>query len=181
VFGSTANIWFCSLFRNSEGPFWSEFRTLKNRRLLAAKRSLAIETFPCIEKLDYQIVRMVEHRYAAFMKRDLLIILAPNFRDHAYPGRRFYCWHCALLEGILASFPALNQTIEVERIAWPKPRQRMVDLIGEENQSVPVLILADDRGIEVLPGQHEGRKFISDKDDILTTLSSRHGIPEPHP
>ncbi len=29
----------------------------------------------------------------------------PDFTDPALPGRRFYCWHCALIEGVLAGFP----------------------------------------------------------------------------
>lgn len=68
------------------------------------------------------------------MTRDRLIILKVNFEDPAYPGRRFYCWHCVLLEGILASFPELERRIDVERIAWPKPRKEVVDLIGAANQ-----------------------------------------------
>jgi hypothetical protein len=42
--------------------------------------------------------------------RDRLFILKAEFVDPAYPGRRFFCWHCALLEGVLASFPHLNDT-----------------------------------------------------------------------
>ena len=38
------------------------------------------------------------------MTRDTLFLLRPGFEDPAYPGQRFYCWHCALLEGVLASF-----------------------------------------------------------------------------
>ncbi len=36
--------------------------------------------------------------------RDHLYLLAPDFTDPAFPGRRFYCWHCALIEGVLAGF-----------------------------------------------------------------------------
>jgi len=51
------------------------------------------------------------------MTRDLLFLLRPGFEDPAYPGRRFYCWHCALMEGVLASFPQLADKLDVERIA----------------------------------------------------------------
>ncbi|MDN3273805.1 DUF3088 domain-containing protein [Frankia sp. RB7] len=77
------------------------------------------------------------------MTRDRLFLLRPNFEDPAYPGRRFYCWHCALIEGLLASFPALAEKFDVERIAWPKPRQAVIELVGEENQWLPLLVLAD--------------------------------------
>jgi Protein of unknown function (DUF3088) len=115
------------------------------------------------------------------MIRDRLILLKPDFEDPAYPGKRFYCWHCALLEGVLASFPSLRSTIDVERIAWPKPRQALVDIIGQSNQSLPVLLLATDAPPELATGDFRGQKFVDDKDAILAALSQRHGIPWPHP
>lgn len=99
---------------------------------------------------------------------DTLYLLQPGFTDPAYPGDTFYCWHCALMEGVLASFPELAARIDVRRIAWPRPRLEIVELLGEENQSLPVLVLA------------EGG-FINDKDAILAALSERHGFPLPHP
>ena len=50
------------------------------------------------------------------MMRDRLFLLRPGFEDPAYPGRRFYCWHCVLIEGLLASFPQLAERLDVERI-----------------------------------------------------------------
>lgn len=100
--------------------------------------------------------------------KDTLYILAPGFGDPAYPGKTFYCWHCALMEGVLASFPELADRLDVRRIAWPKPRREVAELLGEDNQSLPVLVLA------------EGG-FINDKDAILTALTERHGFPHPHP
>ena len=115
------------------------------------------------------------------MTRDLLFLLRPGFEDQAYPGRRFYCWHCALMEGVLASFPELARNIDVERIAWPRPRQAVVRLAGEENQSLPLLILAEGQTSRHQTGIYEGRAFIADKDRILAALSERHGFPAPHP
>lgn len=115
------------------------------------------------------------------MERDRLFLLEPGFEDPTFPGRRFYCWHCALLEGILACFPALRERIDVERISWPRPRRPVIDLIGEANQSLPVLVLADDAAPGLETGAHAGRPFVADKDAILRVLSLRHGIPEPHP
>jgi hypothetical protein len=113
--------------------------------------------------------------------RDRLFLLRPDFVDPAFPGRRFYCWHCALLEGVLVSFPQLAAAIDVERIAWPRPRPEVVDLIGVENQSLPVLVLADDAEAEFETGQANGRRFVEGKDTILRVLTFRHGIPEAHP
>ncbi|RCS24945.1 DUF3088 domain-containing protein [Phyllobacterium salinisoli] len=115
------------------------------------------------------------------MNRDRLFLLQPGFEDPAYPGKRFYCWHCALMEGVLASFPQLAQRLDVERIPWPRPRLEVVSLVGEDNQSLPLLVLADGQTSVHQTGIHAGRAFVSDKDAILAVLSERHGFPDPHP
>jgi hypothetical protein len=114
-------------------------------------------------------------------KRDTLIILDVDFEDPAYPGRRFYCWHCVLIEGLLVAFPELAEKVDVVRTPWPRPRQPVVDLLGPENQSLPVLILADDASAEIATSEYKGRRFVEGKDAILNVLASRHGIPQPHP
>ncbi|MCB8821855.1 DUF3088 domain-containing protein [Microvirga rosea] len=113
--------------------------------------------------------------------RDKLFLLSPGFEDPAYPGQRFYSWHCALLEGVIASFPALADRIDIERVAWPRPRQAVISLVGEQNQSLPLLVLADDAPSELATGRHGSVRFVADKDAILDVLSRRHGIPVPHP
>ncbi|MET4173821.1 hypothetical protein ABIB99_004921 [Bradyrhizobium sp. LA6.1] len=115
------------------------------------------------------------------MTRDRLFLLRPGFEDPAFPGQRFYCWHCALIEGVLASFPSLAEKLDVERIAWPRPRLPVTALVGEENQSLPLLVLADGTTSPHQTGSHHGRTFIADKDAILAALSERHGFPDPHP
>jgi hypothetical protein len=70
--------------------------------------------------------------------RDKLFLLAPHFEDPAFPGKRFFCWHCALLDGLLASFPDLASRLMVERVSWPRPRQSVIELVGESNQSLPL-------------------------------------------
>jgi hypothetical protein len=115
------------------------------------------------------------------MQRDKLFLLKPDFEDPAYPGQRFYCWHCALMEGVLTSFPDLAKRLDVERIAWPRPRFPIIELVGEENQSVPLLVLAGGGTSVHQTAAYQGRAFISDKDKILAALSERHGFPAPHP
>lgn len=113
--------------------------------------------------------------------RDTLVLLAPGFVDPAFPGERFYCWHCALLEGVLASFPALASTLNVERVPWPRPRASVVARVGEVNQSLPLLLLADGTSTVEATGSHEGQFFVAGKDEILQALHVRHGFPRPHP
>ena len=117
----------------------------------------------------------------AAMKRDKLILLAADFSDPAYPNQKFYCWHCTLMEGLLSCYPQIADQLDVVRISWPQPRQEVIDLIGPENQSVPVLILADDAPIGLGTGSFCGRRFVNDKDAILQALSVRYGIADPHP
>jgi len=115
------------------------------------------------------------------MPRDKLFLLRPDFEDPAFPGQRFYCWHCALIEGVLASFPQLAARIDVERVAWPRPRQAVVDLLGPENQSLPVMILAQVNTSSSGVSLYKGRAFVAGKDGILAALSERHGFPNAHP
>jgi len=115
------------------------------------------------------------------MNRDKLFLLLPGFEDPAYPGQKFYCWHCALIEGVLASFPGLPQQLDVERIEWRRPRLPVIDIVGEENQSLPLLVLADRAKSPHQTGTYQGRAFIADEDKILAALSERHGFSNPHP
>ncbi|HEY7611294.1 MAG TPA: DUF3088 domain-containing protein [Alphaproteobacteria bacterium] len=115
------------------------------------------------------------------MKRDKLFLLRPDFEDPAYPGRRFYCWHCALMEGVLASFPELAKRLDVERVAFPRPRRAVTALVGEDHQNLPLLVLADDAPAELATGAYDGVRFVDDRDRILAALSRRHGFPLPHP
>jgi hypothetical protein len=115
------------------------------------------------------------------MDGDTLFLLAPGFEDPAYPGEVFYCWHCALLEGVLASFPDLAARLDVRRVPWPRPRNAVIEWAGEANQSLPLLVLADGETSAHRTGLHAGRAFIADKDGILAALSERHGFPAPHP
>ncbi|MGO4387961.1 DUF3088 domain-containing protein [Microvirga sp. 2YAF29] len=115
------------------------------------------------------------------MKRDKLFLLKPDFEDPAYPGQHFYCWHCALLEGVLASFPHLASRLDVERVAWRRPRSSVIEMVGDANQSLPLLVLADDAVDTLATSSYKGRRFVADKDAILRALSIRHGFPDPHP
>ena len=115
------------------------------------------------------------------IERDTIFVLKPDFEDPAWPGQRFYCWHCTLIEGVLASFPDLCGDLDVHRIAWPRPRAEIADLLGEDHQSLPVMILKSGDTSDVQTGVANGHAFIDDKDTILQALSERHGFPVPHP
>jgi len=115
------------------------------------------------------------------VQRDILFLLKPGFSDPALPGQDFYCWHCALMEGVLASFPGHRPDLDVRRIAFPRPRADVVALIGEANQSLPVLVLADDAPANLPASSHQGRRFVNTPMEILDILHRRHGYPPAHP
>ena len=115
------------------------------------------------------------------MLKDKLFILKVDFEDPAYPDARFFCWHCVLMEGLLASYPQLASRIDVERIAWPRPRSELIDLVGPDNQTLPLLVLADDAPEGLETGRYGSRRFVDHKDAILRVLSVRHDVASPHP
>lgn len=113
--------------------------------------------------------------------RDTLYLNRPEFADPQYPGQRFFCWHCALLEGLLATFPELAAELDIVHVDWPRPRQDIIAIVGEQNQSLPLLVLADGHPSAHETGRFERRRFIATKDGILAALAERHGFPIPHP
>ena len=113
---------------------------------------------------------------------DTLFLVKPGFQDPAFPGKDFYCWHCALIEGVLASFPELAAKLVVKRVDWPRPRTEVIEAAGAEHQSLPLLLLDTDSQPAGDAGQPAAQlSFIADKDAILKALSDRHGFPHPHP
>lgn len=115
------------------------------------------------------------------MKRDQLFLLSPGFADPAFPEKVFYCAHCAMVEGVLLSNPAQALKLDIHRVAYPRPRQEVVALVGEKNQALPLLVLADGERSEYQTGNHNGVNFVSGVQRILSALAERHGFPEAHP
>lgn len=70
------------------------------------------------------------------MKLDRLYLLKPQFMDQ---GKGPY--FCPQLVGLIAFYPALKRQLEVRWLDFPRPRPELVDLLGQENQSCPVLVL----------------------------------------
>jgi len=115
------------------------------------------------------------------MSRDRLFLLETPFDDPALPGQSFYCPSGIRIEGLLAAFPDLAERVEIHRLPFAKPRQPVSDLLGEENQSLPVLILADDAPADLDTERHGELRFVNDDRRILALLAARHGVPLPHP
>jgi hypothetical protein len=93
-----------------------------------------------------------------------LFLLKADFQDPAREaGKRYFCPDCAFIEGLLSYYPRLTDEIEVHYVNFARPRQALIDLLGEENQSCPVLVL--DNGT-----------FINEVDGIINHLNEFHRV-----
>ena len=110
-----------------------------------------------------------------------LFILDNPFKDEKISDADFLCWQCILLEGVLAKFPSQLESLHVKRVPFQRPRKDVVKLVGEENQSLPTLVL----GKGVLPDNETGSfgetRFVKGKDQILNALNQIYKIPLVHP
>jgi hypothetical protein len=112
------------------------------------------------------------------MSRDKLFLITPGFSDPQHPGTVFVCPHCNAIEGLLAGFPDLAGAIDVERVSFERPRPPVIEAVGEENQSLPLLLLAGDAPSDAL--EANGIRFVSATARILELLAERHGFPRLH-
>ena len=112
------------------------------------------------------------------MKKDSLVLLAPGFLDDA---RREYCPECAELWGVLAYFPAIKDSLDIHYLSISRPRAELVDLLGEENQNCPTLVLAGESDEYLNCGirTHQKLRFIDNARDIGLYYAQRFGLPSP--
>jgi len=113
--------------------------------------------------------------------KDRLFLLENEFVDADLPGRHFYCRDCITLNGILAAFPEKAAGLEVIRVAHPRPREAVIEMIGPDNQWLPVLVFGDRSATEQADGEYHGRMFVRDMPRLLHALHVRHDFPEVHP
>jgi len=81
------------------------------------------------------------------MGKHILFVLEPGFYDG--DEGPFYCPHSAAIEGSLKYLPEIEEKVDVRRIDFQRPRKEVIELIGEENQGSPVLVLT--KNTEVPP------------------------------
>lgn len=97
-----------------------------------------------------------------------LFLLKPDFQDINREAEiRFFCPNCALLEGILSFYPRLRNELEVHYVDFARPRPSIIELIGEANQSCPVLVFDDGT-------------FINEPEDIVRYLIKNHQVGQAH-
>jgi hypothetical protein len=118
---------------------------------------------------------------------DTLFLIEPGFPDPAYraaealpDNQTYYCPYCVAIEGVLAMFPERLAALKVVRLPFARPRQPLVDLLGDQNQGLPKLVLGEDAPDDLASARAGDVRFVDDHDAIMRALSKRYAIPYPH-
>jgi len=100
------------------------------------------------------------------MKR--LFLITADFQDlKRADGLKYFCPDCVTIEGLLSFYPRLRNELDVNYVDFNRPRKILADLLGEENQSCPVLVL-------------ENGTFINEPEKIIRHLAENHQIGHSH-
>jgi hypothetical protein len=112
--------------------------------------------------------------------KDTLFVLRPGFDDG---GTSYFCPFCAQVIGFLTYYPAVRDTLDVVELDFPRPRRRMIDLLGEANQGLPKLVLAEPPATapaDVTIHRAGERAFVTNALEIMRYLAVTRGVPVPH-
>ena len=112
--------------------------------------------------------------------KDKLYLLRPGFQNAS--GATLYCSDSAPVEGVLSFFPQLRELLEVRYLEFPRPRAELVAALGEEHQSLPVLIVHPTRVLKdnaPAPSSAHGMQFFADEVSIRRYLSTQYELPQP--
>jgi len=115
------------------------------------------------------------------MAKHILFTLTPWIESD---GRGpYYCPDCAVVEGFLHYSPQIREEMEIIQMNFPRPRAEIVELLGIENQSCPVLVLNEEAGVapRAKTSLATGRKFINDALAICNFLAETYNGVKPHP
>jgi hypothetical protein len=111
--------------------------------------------------------------------KDQLFVLRPGFTDK---GTIYFCPYSAQVIGFLTYYPQVRDTVELIELEFPKPRHPLVDLVGEQHQAAPMLVLAGEPASvdEVTIGDANGHRYVEKTIEILRYLAATRGTPVPH-
>ncbi|MDZ5843385.1 DUF3088 family protein [Stenotrophomonas maltophilia] len=118
---------------------------------------------------------------AAASPKPILFLLDREFVDGQLSGQRFFCRHSLLLEGALSSIDGLDAQLDVRRIGFARPRREVIAAVGEQDQSLPKLVLPQDVRSEHANGAYQDRQYVTGAEPILAALNGLLGIPVAHP
>ena len=112
--------------------------------------------------------------------RDTLFVIRAPFEDPELSGT-WFCTSCATIEGMLLANEHWSAHVDVKRLADPRPRTEVIALIGEENQSLPVLVLAASSTPPADAKEADGVFFLDEPKPIARYLAATYGGAGPHP
>lgn len=111
--------------------------------------------------------------------KDRLFVFRPGFTDK---GASWFCPYCAQVIGFLTYFPEVRDSLEIAELEFEKPRTSLVDLLGEDHQAAPMLVLGgapvNVPGVTI--GEANGHRFVEKTRHILQYLAATRGVPGPH-
>lgn len=73
--------------------------------------------------------------------RPILFLLPPDFLDPEEGEGPYVCPHCMAIEGLLSVYPPLRRELDIRYVPFKRPRTAIIEVIGEEHQSCPVLVM----------------------------------------
>lgn len=113
------------------------------------------------------------------MAKDTLYLLPSHFEKD---GAERFCPDCAMMEGYLATYPALREALDIVRVDYARPRMALVERLGEDHQNAPTLVLAEatlDAGPHGEIQLANGLSFLTDARPITRYLAAKHGLAAP--
>lgn len=111
--------------------------------------------------------------------QDRLFVFRPGFTDQ---DTTYFCPFSAQIIGFLTYYPQVRDSLEIVELDFPKPRKALVDLVGEDHQAAPLLVL----GGEPVPvprvtvSEANGHRFVEKTIEILRYLAATRSVPGPH-
>jgi hypothetical protein len=111
--------------------------------------------------------------------KPILFLLRAGFPDPKHGPGGFYCHECTAVTGILWYYPEVAAKLDIRQVDVPRPRPDVVKLVGEENQSCPVLVLPAGETPAGVPVAH-GRAFVSGPEAIIKYLADHYGTARSH-
>ena len=114
------------------------------------------------------------------MSKDILFLLPKAFKDAKQPDKLFYCPHCLPIEGALSSYKDKLHELDVRYADFPRPREEVIAIAGEDNQSLPLLVLGEGRTTSHKTGEYNGHQLVAGSAPILAALAELYSIPISH-
>ncbi len=111
--------------------------------------------------------------------KDLLFLLTGSWVNEE-TGEERLCPDACLVEGALLLNPHWAEAVTIVRVDYPRPRPAIVDLLDEQNQNAPTLILAaESPAHQPVEAEINGRRIMTDPKQICRQLAQAYGGSRP--